>query len=89
MILRKDNLIKAYNDGMLLVAYGMNFVYDKVSEQQIEMIKEFASKLKEAEIDQSMLPCNEKVNEKRQWKLWRDATINGVKDGLRNEGRLV
>ena len=82
------NPAKAYMDGMSLAAYGVSFIEDNASEWQIEAVKEYASKLKEAEIDHMAISPDEKEDMKHQWKLWLDATTDGFKDELKRVGRL-
>lgn len=83
------NPAQAYVEGMLWAAYGVKVFSDSVAEWQIDNVKECAQKLKEAEIDHSPLTHTEKEEQKRQWKLWIDATTHGFKDKLKEEGRLV
>lgn len=80
---------RAYFEGLLLAAYGVKIFSDSVAEWQLDYVKEYAQKLKEAEIDHSALTPTEKENQKQQWKQWMDATAQGFKDMLKVEGRLV
>lgn len=79
---------KAYFEGVLWAAYGVRFIGGVVVEWQLDSVKEYALKLKEAEIDHLLIPQNEKEELKRQWKEWLEATCQGFKDELRKEGRL-
>lgn len=80
--------VKAYLEGMLWAAYGVKIISGSVAEWQIDKVKECAQKLKEAEIDHSSLNQTEKEDKKRQLKQWMDATAQGFKDKLKEEGRL-
>ena len=80
---------KAYLEGMLWAAYGVKIISGSAAEWQIDQVKECAKKLKEAEIDHSSLPQTEKEILKHQWEQWIDATTQGFKDKLKEEGRLV
>jgi hypothetical protein len=80
---------RAYLEGMLWAAYGVRIFSDSVAEWQIDHVTECAMKLKDAENDHSALTPAEKENQKRQWKQWIDATTQGFKDKLKEEGRLV
>jgi len=80
--------VKAYFEGMLWAAFGVRFFGGTVAEWQLDAVKEYASKFKEAEIDHSSLPFQEKEELKRQWKQWLEATCQGMKDELRREGRM-
>ena len=79
---------KAYLEGMLWAAYGVKIISGTVAEWQIDLMKEYGKKLKEAEIDHSALTLSEKENLKHQWKQWIDAATHGFKDKLKVEGRL-
>lgn len=87
--IKDANPAKAYLEGMLWAAYGVKVFSDTVTEWQIDIAKESAKKLKEAEIDHSPLTQTEKEDQKRQWKLWIDSTVRGFKDKLKEEGRLT
>lgn len=80
---------RAYFEGMLLAAFGVKVFSDSVAEWQLDYVKEYAQKLKEAEIDHSALIQTEKENQKQQWKQWMDATVQGFKDMLKAEGRMM
>lgn len=74
---------------MLWAAYGVRIIRAKVAEWQIESVKEYASKFKEAEVDHPTLPYDEKENIKCQWRQWLEATTQGIKDELRRAGRML
>ena len=80
---------RAYFEGMLLAAFGVKVFSDSVAEWQLDYVKEYAQKLKEAEIDHSALTQTEKEYLKQQWKQWMDATAQGFKDMLKAEGRMM
>lgn len=80
---------RAYFEGMLLAAFGVKVFSDSVAEWQLDHVKECAKSLKEAEIDHSAFTPTEKENLKHQWKQWIDAVVQGFKDMLKVEGRLV
>ena len=65
------------------------FINGKISEQQIDFVKEVISKFREAEIDYLAISPSEKEELKKQWKQWLDATTHGIKDELRAEGKLM
>ncbi len=76
------NLIKAYSDGIQMAEWVAKYCHITPSEQLIDAVKELATKTKEAEIDHMLLSAYEKEEQKRQWKLWRDSAIGGLKDGF-------
>ena len=83
------NPFNAYCDGALRTAITSCLINGRISEQQIDFVKEVISKFREVEIDNSSLPVSDKENLKHQWKQWLDATAHGIKDELRAEGKLV
>lgn len=82
------DLAKAYYDGILGAAFGCSILNGKIEEWQIDAAKECALKLKESEIDHTMLSYSDKENLKRQWKQALEAMIQGFKNELRTEGRM-
>jgi hypothetical protein len=85
----QTNPFGAYYAGALKAAISSCFINGRISEQQIDHVKEIVSKFREAEIDHLSLPDSDKEELKRQWKLWIDATTRGVKDELRSKGKMV
>lgn len=83
------NRVEAYLNGILHAAYGVKVITGNVAEWQIDVVKKYAKKLKEEEIDHSMLTQTEKENQKRLWKQWIDETTHGFKDELKRAGRIV
>ena len=82
------NIAKAYLDGMLLAAFGINIFRYNAFEWQIDEVKLCALNLKKAGIDHSQLSAKEKENMKRQWETWVETVSRGYKDTLRLAGRL-
>ena len=77
-----------YYAGALRTAITSCFINGRISEQQIDFVKEVISKFREAEIDHLAITTTEKDELKNQWKQWLDATTHGIKDELRAEGKL-
>lgn len=82
------NIFGPYIKGAAEAAFGVFLFGGFYTEQQIEMVKEAISRFKESEIDQSLLPQQEKESIKRQWKQWLDAYVDGFKGELKRQGRL-
>lgn len=82
------NPIGPYYAGALRTAIASCFINGKISEQQIDFVKETISKFREAEIDHLAISASEKEELKSGWKKWLDATTRGIKDELRGEGKL-
>jgi hypothetical protein len=77
-----------YYAGALRTAILSCFINGRISEQQIDFVKEVISKFREAEIDHLAISSSEKEALKGQWKQWLEATTLGIKDELRGEGKL-
>ena len=84
-----NNPFGPYSAGAFRAAIASCFIGGKISEQQIDFVKETLSRFRETEIDQSAFSNTEKEEMKSQWKQWLDATTHGIKDELRAEGKLV
>lgn len=65
------------------------FINGRISEQQIDFVKEVIAKFRESEIDHLAISSSEKETLKGQWKQWLEATTLGIKDELRGVGKLV
>lgn len=78
-----------YYAGAFRTAIISCLINGKISEQQIDFVKEVISKFREAEIDHLAMSPSEKEELKKQWKQWLDATTHGIKDELRAEGKLI
>lgn len=77
-----------YYAGAFRAALASCFIDGRISEQQIDFVKETISRFREAEIDQSAFSDSTKEEIKSQWKQCLDATTHGIKDELRAEGKL-
>ena len=77
-----------YYAGAFRAALASCFIDGRISEQQIDFVKETILRFREAEIDQSAFSDSAKEEMKFQWKQWLDARTHGIKDELRAEGKL-
>ena len=84
-----NNPFGAYFEGAFRAAIASCFIGGRISEQQIDFVKEVVSRFREAEIDHLSLPDSDREEMKRQWKLWLDATTRGITDELKAAGRLI
>jgi len=82
------NLFESYYVGALRAAIASRFIGGRVSEQQIDFVKEVVLRFREAEIENSNYSNIEKDELKKQYKQWIDAKTHGIKDELRAEGKL-
>lgn len=78
-----------YFKGVLAGYLGVNFMNGPVPEWQIDVIKEDMSRFSEAMINHSQLSYQEKENQKHQMKQSLEVYIQGVKDELRANRRLI
>lgn len=82
------NYFGPYFTGAFRAALTSCFIEGRISEQQIDFVKEIVSRFREAEIENSSISISDKDEQKKQWKQWLDATTCGIKDELRAEGKL-
>ena len=84
----ETNYFGAYLEGAFRAAIASCFINGRISEQQIDAVKEIISRFKEYEIEHAAI-TPERIEElKRQWKQWLEATTLGIKDELRAQGKL-
>ena len=83
------NPIAAYYDGALKAAFSVFLFSGVVREQHIDGAKEFISRFKELEIDSMSVSQNQKDEMKKQWKQYLELYVQGVKDELKREKRLI
>ena len=83
------NPIGPYYVGALRTVIASCFINGKISEQQIDFVKEAISKFREAEIDHLAISASEKEELKSGWKQWMETTTQGIKVELRTEGRMI
>ena len=82
-------MLENYFRGVLASFLGTGFITGYVFEWQIDMIKESILRFNETKIEHSQITYQEKEAQKRQLKQSLDSYIQGVKDLLAGEGRLV
>ena len=83
------NSFGPYYAGAFKTAITSCFINGKISEQQIDFVKEAISKFREAEIDHLAISASEKEELKSGWKQWMETTTQGIKVELRTEGRMI
>ena len=84
----ETNYLGAYLEGAFRAAIASGFINGKISEQQIDIMKEAFSKSREYEIEHFAILPEKKEELKRQLKQFLDAKIQGLKDKLRAQGKL-
>ena len=85
----ETNYLGAYLEGAFRAAIASGFINGKISEQQIDIMKEAFSKSREYEIEHFAILPEKKEELKRQGKLGLEATTQGRKDELRAQGKLL
>ena len=75
-----------YFNGLYSTRIIEGFLIGRVTEAQVDAIKESVSKFWEWMIDSSFLSTQEKEEQKRQMKQSADAYNHGIKDALRMVG---
>lgn len=86
--IQEVNPAQAYYEGMLWAAFGVRIFSDNAKEWQIDAVKKYAKKMKDEEIDHSVIAHAEKEQLKRLWEQWIDETTKGFKVVLRREERM-
>lgn len=84
----ETNYLGAYLEGAFRAAITSCFINGRISEQQIDAVKEIISRFKEYEIEHASITPERIEDLKRQWKQWLEATTLGIKDELRAKGKL-
>lgn len=83
------NPLEPYYAAAFRTAVMSCLVNGVIQERELDAVKEAISKFKESEIEHSELSYSDKEELKHQWKLWFEATAQGIKDELRAEGKFV
>ena len=84
----ETNYFGAYFEGAFQAAIASGFINGKISEQQIDSLKEAISKFREYEIEHANIMPERREELKHQWKQWLEAKTQGIKDELRAKGKL-
>lgn len=88
MIDNKDYII-AFVEGYICAIIGERMTTTKVSEAELDNAKHAAEKYVESQIKLSDFSEEEKDVMKRDYKLWAESALQGMKQRLRERGRLL
>lgn len=79
----------AFIEGYLCATIGERLTTAKVSESELDNAKRAAEKYIDFQIDHSDLSDEKKDAKKKDYKLWAESTLKGMKIRLRESGRLL
>lgn len=87
----RDNqdYITAFIEGYICAIIGERMTTAKVSEEELDNAKLAAEKYVEFQIEHSDFSCEEKETMKKDYKLWAESALQGMKKRLRDSGRLL
>lgn len=81
--------IKAFIEGYICAVIGERMTTAKVSETELDNAKHLAEKCVEFRIELSDLSDDEKKAMKKNYKLWAESALQGMKKRLHESGRLL
>ena len=88
MIQRDQDYITAFIEGYICAIIGERMTTAKVSEAELDNAKHAAEKYVEFQIEHSNSSEEEKQAMKKDYKLWAESALQGMKKRLRDSGRL-
>ena len=90
MIYRNNqDYITAFIEGYICTIIGERMTIAKVSEAELNNAKLSAEKYVEFQIEHSDFSEEEKEAMKKDYKLWSESALQGMKKRLRDSGRLL
>lgn len=90
MIYRNNqDYITAFIEGYICATIGERMTTAKVSETELDNAKLSADKYVEFQIEHSDFSEEEKEAMKKDYKLWAESALQGMKKRLRESGRLL
>ena len=81
--------ITAFIEGYICAIIGERMTTAKVSEVELDNAKHSAEKYVEYQIEHSDFSDEEKKAMKKGYKLWAESVLQGMKNRLRESGRLL
>ena len=84
-----QDYITAFVEGYICAIIGERMTIAKVSEAELDNAKHSAEKYVEFQIEHSNFLDEEKNAMKRDYKLWAESALQGMKKRLRDSGRLL
>lgn len=89
MIQRDQDYITAFIEGYICAIIGERMTTAKVSEEELDNAKHSAEKYVEFQIERSDFSDEEKEAMKKDYKIWAESALQGMKRRLRESGRLL
>lgn len=84
-----QDYITAFVEGYICAIIGEQKTPAEVSEQKLDKAKHLAEKCVEFRIEHSDFSEEEKKAMKKDYKLWAESALQGMKKRLRESGRLL
>ena len=84
-----QDYITAFFKGYIFAIVGELASTAKVSEEKLDNAKRLADKCVESQIEHSDFPYEEKKAMKKDYKLWAESALQGMKSRLQTTGRLL
>lgn len=84
-----QDYITAFVEGYICAIIGERLTTAKVSEAELDNAKLSAEKYVEFQIEHSNFSDEEKQAMKKDYKLWAESALQGMKKRLRESGRLL
>lgn len=85
----KQDYITAFIEGYICAIIGERTTTAKVSEAELDNAKHSAERYVEFQIEHSDFSDEEKKAMKKDYKLWAESALQGMKKRLRESGRLL
>ena len=89
MMQNNKNYITAFIEGYICAIIGERMTIAKVSEAELDNAKRAAERYVESQIELSDFSDEEKKEMKKDYKLWAESALQGMKKRLRVSGRLL
>ena len=89
MCRNNQNYITAFIEGYICAIIGERMTIAKVSEAELDNAKHSAEKYVEFQIEHSDFSEEEKEAMKKDYKLWAESALQGMKKRLRDSDRLL
>ena len=89
MCLNTQDYITAFIEGYICAIIGERMTTAKVSELELDNAKHLAERCVESQIEYSEFSNEEKTAMKKDYKLWTESALQGMKKRLRDSDRLL
>lgn len=89
MYRNNKDYITAFIEGYICAIIGERMTTAKVSELELDNAKHLAERCVESQIEYSEFSNEEKTTMKKNYKLWAESALQGMKKRLRDSDRLL